>query len=409
MSLTAVGLAVQTFAAVSVTNVTCRQRYPWNGLVDIDYTVVADDPDADVYVMAIGNDHATGSMMSMRTLSGDGADSAVKPGRHRLTWNAKVDAPRFRTQDFVVRMTPFVGAAPYLVVDLANGQNGGDLPFRYSTRPPDLSDDACRTTEMWFRLVPAGTFIMGGQPDELGYDESSDRPIQVTLTDPFYIAVFECTYRQWELVTGTNVTHTGDGRPINTIYNYLRGAELGSLWPKSELVDDDSFLGVFRRRTHLQADLPTSAQWEYACRAGTTTALNNGHTITDEKTCPYVNEVARYAGTLYDGKGGFVGLTTVGQYKPNNWGIYDMHGNALEWCRDWYGMPSASVVTNPVGGANHPHRVLRSGMCSYQAVNMRAYQRDGAGPDGSQRNGNQIRYVSAGFRLMLKLPGSIAR
>ena len=392
--------------AVSVTNVVCRQRYPWNGMVDIDYTVVCDNPDADVYVVATGEDRTTGEKVNLRTLSGDGADGTVKPGRHRLTWNAKADAPTFHSEEFVVHLTPFTGAAPYLVVDLSNGANGGNLPFRYSTRPPDISDDACRTTEMWFRLIPPGTFMMGSKPDEPGYEASRELLHEVTLTDPFYIAIFECTFRQWELITGTNVTHTGDGRPVGfTVYNDLRGANLGALWPRSANVDEDSFLGVFRARTRLRADLPTSAQWEYACRAGTTTCLNNGHDLTDPTNCPYASEVARYVGSVYDGKGGVMGgATTVGLYSPNSWGIYDMHGNVSEWCRDcpWR---STTAATNPVGSvmsSSRDHRTYRGGGSWTRAEHIRSARWDSVPPDGRRSGGTH----SGGFRLVLALPGS---
>ncbi len=395
-------------AAVGVADITCRQRYPWNGLVDIDYTVTADDPDADVYVVAYGEDRATGATVNLRTLSGEGADAAVKPGRHRLTWNAKVDAPGLHSEDFVVRLTPFIGAAPYLVVELSKGISGGNVPFRYSTRPPVLSDDACRTTEMWFRLIPPGTFMMGSQPDEPNYDANRERLTQVTLTDPFYMAIFECTYKQWELVTGTNVTHTGDGRPVGSVYNDLRGTILGALWPKSDAVDPDSFLGVFRERTRLKADLPTRAQWEYACRAGTTTMLNNGHNVTDLTNCPYASEVARYRGTLNDGKGGYNGSsTTVGMYRPNNWGLYDMHGNINEWCRDWTWGNPGSAVTNPVGPVEKPansHRVYIGGHLNSLAIGLRAARYESVPPDGKYEN--VAAQVRPGFRLMLPLPGS---
>ncbi len=414
--LTALGLAVQTFAVVSVTNVTCRQRYPWNGLVDIDYTVVSDDPNADVYVMAFGVDRITGENVNLRTLSGDGADAAVKPGRHRLTWNAKVDVPTFHSDDFVVHLTPFTGAAPYLVVDLSNGENGGDLPFRYSTRPPDLSDDACRTTEMWFRLIPPGKFMMGSKPDEIGYDEKREFLHEVTLTDPFYMAIFECTQRQCELITGTNMAdsavywYDGPMRPVYaSTYNNLRGTSLGALWPKTDAVDADSFMGIFRSRTLLKADLPTSAQWEYACRAGTDTSLNNGHDITDADTCPYANEVAHYKGTVHSGRGGYIKDTTkVGLYRPNNWGLYDMHGNISEWCRDWQARSDTTSVTNPVGIIEPPSdgfRIFRGGNFSSVTTRIRSGRWEGVTPDSIYAAHNNSR-VWIGFRPIIVLHGS---
>ena len=103
-------------------------------------------------------------------------------------------------------------------------------------------------------------------------------------------------------------------------------------------------------------DLPTEAQWEYACRAGTTTSLNSGKNITSKRGfCPNLDEVGWSSENSK-------GVThPVGQKKPNAWGIYDMHGNVLEWCNDWYGDYPKKQVTDPIGGKSGSKRILRSG------------------------------------------------
>jgi formylglycine-generating enzyme required for sulfatase activity len=119
-------------------------------------------------------------------------------------------------------------------------------------------------------------------------------------------------------------------------------------------------MGKFRVRTGLPFDLPTAGQWEYACRAGTTSDYNNGGNSEDD-----LKQLARYrynssAGGQSDGKGGFSQHTTVGSYLPNAWGLYDMHGNAWEWCLDWRGGLSGGV-TDPRGPSSGEERVHRGG------------------------------------------------
>ena len=103
--------------------------------------------------------------------------------------------------------------------------------------------------------------------------------------------------------------------------------------------DYDLAVGVvvhFRPEAGNIFDLPTEAQWEYACRAGTTTDLNTGKDLTNDNSCPNMDEAGRYAYDWTDEKGGYrTNHTRVGSYVPNSWGLYDCHGNVAEWCLDW--------------------------------------------------------------------------
>lgn len=369
--------ALVVSAAVTVKDVSCRQRYPWNGLVDIDYTVESDDAAADVYVFPEGVDNDSGALLQMRTLSGDGANGPVKPGTRRMTWNAAKDQPNFNTTSFSVKMTAISGAAPYLVIDLSGGANAASYPVRFAAAGPDLASDICRTTELWLKLVLPGTFTMGSPTDELGRS-TSETQHTVTLTKPFYMGVFQMTQKQYTLVMGSNPSsYRGDTRPVEQVsYNDIRGTLLGANWPAHAQVDATSFLGKIRARTALNFDLPTEAQWEYACRAGTTTALNNGRDLSNPGQDAAMDEVGRYYYNQSDGKGGYTSChTKVGSYVPNAWGLYDMHGNVYEWCLDWYGSYATGAVTDPVGCASGSSRVQRGGSYNSSARDCRSADR----------------------------------
>lgn len=385
--------ALAVSAAVAVKDVSCRQRYPWNGLVDIDYTVEADDAAADVYVFPQGRDNVSGAFLQMRTLSGEGANGPVKPGTRRMTWNAAKDQPNFNTTSFSVKMTAISGTAPYLVIDLSGGADAASYPVRFAAAGPDLASDTCRTTELWLKLILPGTFTMGSPTDELGRD-SDETQHSVTLTKPYYMGVFQMTQKQYTLVMGSNPSsYTGDTRPVEYVsYNDIRGTSLGANWPAHAQVDATSFLGKIRARTALNFDLPTEAQWEYACRAGTTTALNNGRDLSSTGQDAAMDEVGRYYYNRNDGKGGYSsGHTKVGSYAPNAWGLYDMHGNVYEWCLDWYGSYATSAVTDPVGCASGSPRVSRGGNCYNYAQYCRSAYRYYDSPSS--------RSNTVGFRL----------
>ena len=199
------------------------------------------------------------------------------------------------------------------------------------------------------RKINAGTFMMGGSKS-------------TTITKPFYIGVFEVTQKQYELVMGSNPSaYKGDTRPVEYVsYDMIRGSSAGSGWPTSATVDGDSFLGKIQSRTGLNLDLPTEAQWEYACRAGTTSTYNNGGSTVDD-----LELLGRYSGNQNDGRGGYSLHTVVGSYAPNTWGLYDMHGNVWERCLDWFGTLAGG--TDPKGATSGSNRVTRGGSWDFDA------------------------------------------
>lgn len=402
--------AIAQAGGLTVTNVTAQQRWPWNGLVDIDYEILGDNADEDVYVYPTGFDKDRNIAFAPRTLTGDGADGqSVKPGRHRLTWNMAADEPTLHSSAFAVSVHAFSGSQPYLVLDLSSGAESLNYPYWYSATPPDLDNDACRTTNLWLRLMLPGTFMMGSPTDELGRD-SDETLHQVTLTKPYYIGVFETTQKQYALITGADPSsgNKGDTRPVDSVsYNMVRGAVNGAAWPLNNQVDADSVLGKLRLRTNLTFDLPTEAQWEYACRAGTSTALNNGHNLTNVSNDASMTEVGRYHYNWSDGKGGHSGYTgwsdfygvhtKVGSYLSNAWGLCDMHGNVWEICLDWGSSYPGGAVSDP-SGATSGQRIIRGGYYDGHANVCRAANRQTLGGGPGEVN-SQV-----GFRLVVIPP-----
>lgn len=301
----------------------------------------------------------------------------------------------------------------YMVVDLSAGPSASSYPVSYLNAVPAGGwTDEYKSTKLVLRKIPAGTFTMGAPAGELGKDLDEGQRL-VTLTKDYYIGVFEVTQKQWERVMGnwpsyfTNITYR-ETRPLDRVsYFQIRENPANSddpivYWPSNDLVHADSFIGKLRGKTGLSTfDLPTEAQWEYACRAGTTTALNSGKNLTAIESCPNMDEVGRYG---YNGGAGgtgssdtSVGTAKVGSYLPNAWGLFDMHGNVWEWCLDWY-YSSPPGLVDPFGGWASPlGRVKRSGSWNY----------DDAGDCRSASRHYQTPWVSSGasgFRLSMTLP-----
>ena len=247
----------------------------------------------------------------------------------------------------------------YLVIDLVTGAS------RFADTGPALYDDACRTTQLWLRRIPAGTFVMGSPMGEPG--KCANEPEhEVTISRDFFLGVFEVTQAQFELIAGHNpAKYPGATNPVEWIsYEEIRGTspDGGAGWPTwGHAVDEGSFLAKLRARTNLEFDLPTEAQWEYACRAGTTTAFNNGRSLKNTAQDDAMDDLGRYFYNTSDGCGGFARHTRVGSYQPNAWGLYDMHGNVWEWCLDWMDDLAPMPATDPAGPMHGDVRAFRGG------------------------------------------------
>jgi formylglycine-generating enzyme required for sulfatase activity len=204
-----------------------------------------------------------------------------------------------------------------------------------------LSVQATNSVGMKLSLIPPGQFVMGSPPEE-EWHRNDEIQHGVTLTKAFYMGATEVTQGQWKALMGENPSFfTDDALPVDTV-----------TWEQAL-----EFCRKLSEKEGMRYHLPTEAEWEYACRAGTTTPFYTGNTISTDQ--------ANYDGNhSYGGgnKGVFRETTTqAGSFMPNAWGLHDMHGNVWEWCADWYGEYPRAAVSNPVGPAAGQCRVVRSG------------------------------------------------
>ena len=370
--------SVGAFAEATVSSVSCHQAWPFLRSVVIDYTLTTDSgntlPAFNVGFYGTLDDGVTVFDLSKKgTLTKEGVGGAVfGAGAHKTIWTPD-ESFYSVNQKIKIKVTATDAAdTTYMVVDLST------FEVSYSSTGPDLSDDTCRKTELWLKKIEPGSFYMGSPTDELGRDASSGAETRhsVTLTKPYYIGVLETTQKQYQLVTGSNPAdlNIGEKYPVEQVsYDMIRGTNLGAQWPASGDVDATSFMGLMRAKTGLTFDLPTEAQWEYACRATTTTALNSGKNLTSVTVCANVAEVGRYLHNSNDGKGN--NYVKGGQYLGNSWGLYDMHGNLDELCLDYYDGYTSTAQTDPVGPASGTERVIRGGSWEDVASECRSARR----------------------------------
>jgi formylglycine-generating enzyme required for sulfatase activity len=223
---------------------------------------------------------------------------------------------------------------------------------------------------MEFVLIPAGSFSMGADKnfDPAGDDDETPQH-RVTISKPFYLGKYEVTQGQWTAVMGSNPSEfKGRSNPVEQVS-----------WDDVQVF----IQRLNRQEGHNRYRLPTEAEWEYAARAGTSSAYSFGDGA---------DSLGRYA---WYGNNSGVETHPVGQKQPNAWGLYDMHGNVWEWVQDWYGERyySNASGTDPKGPSSGSIRVLRGGSWFDDAEYCRSAFRGSFTPDD---RGNDI-----GFRLAL--------
>jgi formylglycine-generating enzyme len=267
--------------------------------------------------------------------------------------------------------------------------------------------DGGKTAQCAITVYPADMVRIAGGTFSMGQTSIATPVHSVTLTSGFYMGKYQVTQEQYQAVIGSNPSRfssnpqTGETqgkRPVEQVSWYdalvfcnklsikegltpaysISGKTNPADWGTVPTSSNATWNAVVIVSGSTGYRLPTEAQWEYACRAGTTTAYNTGDTISDN--------TGWYSSNSGD-KTHEVGLKSV-----NAWGLYDMHGNVYEWCWDWYGSYSTGAQTDPLGASSGTFRVLRGGGWNISADGMRSAVRSNNDPyDG---------YFSLGFRLV---------
>lgn len=236
-----------------------------------------------------------------------------------------------------------------------------------------LSKSFTNSIGMNFVLIPAGSFIMGSLSRKPG-TESNEEQYRVTISKPFYMQTTEVTRGQWNAVMGT--------QPWSGKRCVRDNPECPAVYVSWN--DCQEFI---RRMNQKEGGnkyhLPTEAQWEYACRAGSTTRFCFGDSDSTLGDYAWYDDNASAFGQDYSHR--------VGTKKANAWGLYDMHGNVWELCQDWYGRYPLGHVIDPMGPSSGPFRVIRGGSWCSSASQCQSAYRDFYAPRG--------RYSSLGFRL----------
>ena len=272
---------------------------------------------------------------------------ASAPSNIQITLSKEATA----TQQSVVSQ-PIVAQQPVVQTPVTNSDNI-TIPVK-----DGISIDMVR--------VEAGTFTMGATREMKDPDKDEKPKHQVTLTNDYYIGKYEVTQALWQAVMGNNPSiFNCDNLPVEYVS-----------WD-----DCQEFISKLNRITGKTFRLPTEAEWEYAARGGN---KSRGYQYSGSNN---ISDVAWY----YNNSGS--GTHTVGTKQANELGIYDMTGNVMEWCQDWYGRYSVSPQTNPTGTNSISHRVGRGGSWLYYAILCRSSSRSSYKPD--------YRSNSLGLRLVL--------
>ena len=393
-----------------------QQRYPWNGLVDIDYTVTTGDATAlgvDDSLEVVMIDNSLTPAVTNRALTFLQAPLPLTEGQHRVTWCANADGVTNYVEDAEFHVKVVHYAEAYMVIDVSGGSTTNVYSVDFLNGAPlgGFNTDEYKGDKIVLRLIRPGSYLAGSPKDEANRISKNEEQHRVAISRPFYIGIFEMTQQQYENVMGSNPSaNKSPYHPVETVSSVkVRGGN----WPTVAAPGENTFMAKLLEKCKSKNpetgaydiavtgfDLPTEFQWEYACRAGTTKAFNG----TDDFNNTSSSEQQEQMDNLgrYKGNGGSTaGHAAVGSYQPNAWGLYDMHGNVWEWCLDRFtaNVPALKQFVDPKGPVEADvgiNRVNRGRSYSSSVGECRSALREYGEPGNS--------YATGGFRLVRAVP-----
>jgi len=375
----------------------CRDNpFSWRRSGNRGLTVVSNQP-ADsiiVYATSAGSTAADGTdrnglftshlLNNLKTPGLEVKEVFNRTGADVARASNKTQIPAIYSQFFE---TAYLGSKPQAATTTQITQQPTVTP--QTTQTTTTQQPSTRPVTNNLVYIQGGTFTMGSPTNEpnRGNDEVQH---QVTVSS-FYMEKYEVTQKEYQEVMGNNPSSfKGDNLPVENVSWYdaieycNKRSQKEGLTPAYTRNGDN----VTWNRNANGYRLPTEAEWEYACRAGTTTPFNTGNNITTSQ--------ANYNGNYpynSNAKGEYREKTMpVGSFAPNAWGLYDMHGNVSEWCWDWYSSYSNNYQTDPTGAVTGSARVERGGYWYYDGRNLRSASRSNYHPNA--------RLSFIGFRLV---------
>ena len=399
--------ALSASAAPTVTGVTMTQKTTQR--VEVKYTLNEDAVVTfDVLTNAPGGAWVSIGAENVTHVSGDVNKLVTGAGEHTLYWSADrswvEDPARPADVKAQVRAWSTNAPPPYMVIDLEIASHSGSTTadfIRYyesADQLPDggLTNDLYRTERLVMRRIPAKdvTWRMGCVSTEKWYQwggGGKQTTHYVTLSEDYYMGVLETTGMQYHYFNPSFTPSTAAVvlPAVQATFNALRGDASTYGY---DSVDPASPMQTLRTRTGLAFDLPTEAQWEYACRAGTSGMFSPNIAITGNNRttefasigwCETTESAQTESNVRYRG----------GQKQPNAWGLYDMHGNVKELCLDWFVSDLGTTAATDPKAASGSQKVLRGGAAGwcwqYQCTSA---FREGIAPTAS--------YANCGFRLV---------
>ena len=440
-----VGIAFAAVAAAvtagEVETTVIRQQWPWQKDVRIDYMLTGSwGETCDVEVAVKDGDKVIEKSTAAYLGAFTGDLFEIKPGSRTIWWHPDVSRHgEVNAKQLTFTLTPKTVTAKgdYMVIDLSDPSHYSvsylnDVPAG-GWKASKYNDQYLRT-KLVLRRIRAGKFMMGSPTTETGRmpddEKSSDlyneNLHEVTLTKDFWIGIFQLSLEQirqiWPLIAPTSKTpYELNGKTYSRVNSYsgdlswpaqpiglfeLIGLNSVTAWPGQYSVDEESICGKLQARTageNLDAGyiftLPTEAQWEYACRAGTKTAYYNGFDpeVAADGNDPHLDLIARYSKSKASGSGEWDGPAN---FAPNAWGLYDMLGDNWEMVLDvanwdYHGL-GFNPVTDPRGpnvSKSNRYSVIRGGGWNAARYCRAAARKIGPGATGDGKGAYTARIV----------------